>query len=540
MSKMSNFSLTTWIDDTIGRLAFRICLGFVVLLVLFSTTMYFMSVRVNDMQAKADHAKNKSMVSYEIAQHMKYDIVQIRQLISDISTTGESKDINGSFGKVEENYKSFISGLDNFQKIFEEGYHSQVQRDIKDIRVAVDKFYEVGKVTAQAFIDGIAENDNKYMSSFNKAERDLVKRLYPFVTGRREEMKNAMNAMASSSVLIGHMVAGCSALVVVCGILLAWVTTRSITKPVNMIISDLDESSEQVVSASIQVSAASQSLAEGATEQAAGFEETSSSLEEISAMTRQNAENAQQADSLATEAKKYVDSGSEAMKRMNVAITQIQESSNQTAKIIKVIDDIAFQTNLLALNAAVEAARAGEAGKGFAVVAEEVRNLAMRSAEAAKNTSELIEDSVKNSKNGVDIATDVSKNLEDIVVGIGKTSDLVSEIAAVSIEQAQGIDQLNFAVSQMDKVTQSNAANAEESASVSEELNAQADGMKNIVNELMRLVKGSKADSQERRAFVGDAKNDGKSKVKKSDELFHSIANDIKNTEAVKEFSLDD
>jgi methyl-accepting chemotaxis protein len=280
---------------------------------------------------------------------------------------------------------------------------------------------------------------------------------------------------------------------VIIGVLAAIFITRSITRPINRIIADLTEGSEQVAAASGQVSAASQSLAEGATEQAAGLEETSSSLEEMSSMTKRNADNAQQANTLGSEAKRAASTGAESMNRMNQAILDIQKSSDETAKIIKVIDEIAFQTNLLALNAAVEAARAGEAGKGFAVVAEEVRNLAMRSAEAAKNTASMIEESVKSSKNGVDIATEVGKVLNEIVQSVSKTTDLVSEIAAASQEQAQGIDQVNTAVAQMDKVTQQNAANAEESASASEELSAQAESMKDAVGQLVALVGGSAA-----------------------------------------------
>ncbi|MCP4454554.1 MAG: methyl-accepting chemotaxis protein [Planctomycetes bacterium] len=267
--------------------------------------------------------------------------------------------------------------------------------------------------------------------------------------------------------------------------------SRSITKPIIRIVTNLTERAAQVASASSQISSASQSLAEGATEQAAGLEETSSSLEEMSSVTKQNADNAQQANTLSSGARKAANTGAQSMADMNTAIGEIQRSSDETGKIIKVIDEIAFQTNLLALNAAVEAARAGEAGKGFAVVAEEVRNLAMRSAEAAKNTTAMIEESVKNSNSGVEIAGEVGKVLDEIVSGIGKTTDLVSEIDTASREQAQGIDQVNTAVSQVEKVTQQNAANAEESASAVAELTSQAEMMNELAQELVTMVSGN-------------------------------------------------
>ena len=248
-------------------------------------------------------------------------------------------------------------------------------------------------------------------------------------------------------------------------------------------LTQVNESVEQVSSASNQIASGSQSLAEGTNEQASSIEEVSSSLEEMASMTRQNSDNAKQANSLSSSARDSADKGNKAMERMSSAIDKIKESSDQTAKIVKTIDEIAFQTNLLALNAAVEAARAGEAGKGFAVVAEEVRNLAQRSAEAAKNTAEMIEEAVENANGGVSISQEVAGFLKEISEGSGKVNDLVSEITAAAEEQSQGIDQINTAVSQMDKVTQMNASNSEESASAAEELNGQAEELRRLVNE---------------------------------------------------------
>ncbi len=210
-------------------------------------------------------------------------------------------------------------------------------------------------------------------------------------------------------------------------------------------------------------------------------------------MTRQNADNSRQADAMAREAQTIAARGVSSVQDMQTAIGQIKNTSDRTAKIIKTIDEIAFQTNLLALNAAVEAARAGEAGKGFAVVAEEVRALAQRSAEAAKNTSELIEESQVSANKGVDVTAQVAGMLEQIDTSVGRVTQLVGEIAAASEEQAQGIDQVNIATAQMDRVTQANAANAEESASASEELSAQARELADMVAVLIRTVRGKNA-----------------------------------------------
>lgn len=267
----------------------------------------------------------------------------------------------------------------------------------------------------------------------------------------------------------------------------AWIMA-SIGRMLRRISGSLGEGAHHVAAASEQVSAASQSIAQGAGEQAAALEETGSAMEEMASMTRKNAESAKHAASLAQEAAQASSRGNEAMGRMSTAIEGIAKSAGETAKIIKVIDEIAFQTNLLALNAAVEAARAGEAGKGFAVVAEEVRNLAMRSAEAAKNTAAMIEGSVKNAQHGVTLTQEVGKSLGEINTAAEKVSSLVNEIAAASAEQAQGIGQVSTAVAEVDKVTQSNAAVAEESAAAADELSGQAGRVTSLLAELDALV----------------------------------------------------
>ena len=264
--------------------------------------------------------------------------------------------------------------------------------------------------------------------------------------------------------------------------------TARLVKPINRIVAGLSEGSDQVASASSQVSESSQRLAEGASEQAASLEETSSSLEEMSSMTKQNADNANQAKAMMNEAKLVVEKANAQMSQLTEAIGQITRSSEETGKIIKTIDEIAFQTNLLALNAAVEAARAGEAGAGFAVVADEVRNLALRAAEAARNTSELIEKTIKAVKTGNEMTVSTQDAFQANAELSGKISQLVDEIASASDEQAHGIAQVSTAVAEMDKVTQQTAANAEESASAAEEMNAQAQQMRMFVEELAAVV----------------------------------------------------
>ncbi len=271
----------------------------------------------------------------------------------------------------------------------------------------------------------------------------------------------------------------------------ALMITRSISNPLSHIALQLSSGSEQIASAASQLSNASMSLSQGATEQASSLEEISSSLEEISSMTKSSADNAKQADSLMSETSVAVNEGKNAISSLSEAILDIRESSEHTAKIVKDIDEIAFQTNLLALNAAVEAARAGEYGKGFAVVAEEVRNLAQRSAEAAKSTSKLIITGKERAQRGVQLTESTRLTIENIVQSSEKVSLLIKEITAATAEQAMEIEQVSGGIQSLDKVTQSNAVNSEETAAGSEELSSQAGILNDMVLQLKAILSGS-------------------------------------------------
>lgn len=292
-----------------------------------------------------------------------------------------------------------------------------------------------------------------------------------------------------------NLVAGVVALVaLILGSGVALLIVSSTNRSLRRVIASLREGAEQVAASAHQVAESSSGMAEGASEQAASLEETSASLEEMAAMTRQNADNANRVSGMVSMAGEAAEQGRAAMERLADGIDSIKKSSDDTAKIIRTIDEIAFQTNLLALNAAVEAARAGEAGKGFAVVAEEVRSLARRSADAARNTAQLIEEAQVKAGNGVAVSHEVGQILARIVENVQTMACPISDVASASIEQAKGVEQINTAVSQLDQVTQSNAANSEEAAAASEELSAQAAELNEMVNILTAMVGGTAAN----------------------------------------------
>jgi len=274
--------------------------------------------------------------------------------------------------------------------------------------------------------------------------------------------------------------------------LLFFALRRIVIRPISSVIDDLTAVTTEVGAASARISGSSQALADRAASQAASLEETSASLEELSAIVRQNAGYAADADELMKRSREVVTNAHQALKQLGSGMEEIANVSRETFKIAKIIDDIAFQTNLLALNAAVEAARAGQAGAGFAVVAGEVKNLASRSAEAARNSAHLIEGIIRKINEGSSSMSTTAEAFDKVMASSAGVGDLIEKIAVASREQATGIEQVNKAVANMDSITQENAANAEESAAVSQEMESQTGTLGSVVSKMVSLVKGDK------------------------------------------------
>ncbi len=414
-------------------------------------------IRINEVEKNAQEFMIRLIIHCAVSEHERME--KIEQKIDKLSDEPVFKEYKAELHAFQKEWKQFVQIA---------GEILQLSREFSK-EDALSMFVEKGR---SAY--------DKALSVLRSDIRNHEQQMEILRNEASESRKNAVIQIAIFTFLAGLMAFSG-------GMLIA----RSIYGPVSRIVSGLSETMNRVASVSGRILFSSQQLAEDSSKHSASLEETTSSLEEMSSMTRQNADNANEADSLMKQTGNVVSQANNSMNRLTVSMEEISKASKNTSRIIKTIDEIAFQTNLLALNAAIEAARAGETGAGFAVVADEVRNLAIRATEAAKYTASLIEETIRSVRKGSEMVTKANEAFSYVLESTSKAGSLVSEIALTSGGQALGIEEVNKAVAQMDKVVQQNASNTEEFAGASEEMYSQSKYLEGFADELTLLVNGT-------------------------------------------------
>jgi methyl-accepting chemotaxis protein len=443
----------------------------------------------SDIHSRLEHAGEKTARKQALALQIEYEFEMAHSHFKSTILAGMAAD-NAGVEKAKKTAEDALARIEKdlaeFAPLIETDAGRKALAEVSRGEQFTKDFY--ARFEALAAAGSFAEAYELYNAK--SKDRAAIREAIEALVAQQHQLLEADLAGADSSyatVRLSALVMLALSLAVGAGVV--WVV-RGINASLRTTASDLRDGAQQVAAASTQVSGSAQSLSRGASEQAASLEETSASMEEMASMTRRNAENTESAAQLMSDADKMVSRSNAALDEMVGSMKSISDASTRVAKIIKTIDEIAFQTNILALNAAVEAARAGEAGMGFAVVADEVRSLAQRSAQAAKDTAALIEESVSKSQEGTAKVEVVGSAIRSITEVVGKAKGLVDEVSVASRQQAQGIDQVTQAISQMEKVTQGTAATAEESAAASEELSAQAETALSLVGGLERMVGG--------------------------------------------------
>ena len=430
------------------------------------------------------------------ARVIQINVSKIQDAFTDLSATRIAAERKEKFDEADAARQRILTAL----KLFEADATKRVdqaQRDqAQEIARATDALVVTGQAMATAFLEQGTEAGNTVMEKFDAASDAMRGFIEPFVKTYVGRFNQGLLAIEQQQVQLSRWGLIAGLVLVSLTVIVAVLFNRSIMRSLYEFCESIHEATTLNLELASQIASTSRSLAEGASSQAASLEETSASLEEISILTKGNAEKSQHVKATTGHTRQVADTGGRQMEAMQTAMEGIKSASQDITKILKTIDEIAFQTNILALNAAVEAARAGEAGAGFAVVADEVRGLAQRSAAAARETATKIADSVAKSQQGVQISAEVAQSFKAIRDEVLRLDVLSGEIATASIEQSEGVGQLNSAVVDMDRVTQANAARAEESSSTSEELKAQAAQLSSTVGLLLTLLGGKRLNDR--------------------------------------------
>ncbi len=480
---------------TIGQ---KLTTGFAALVVCVLGLSYFSLSAVGNLRDGLDEMANKTARKIDLAGAVARDVAQMRAEVRATVLATALKN-TADIGTAERNYGDLVGQMEQeFKEIRPLLVDERARKAADNAESSLSQwkqvYAEISRLCEAGRTEEVAQLRKEKEAPLAKAIADGAAEI---VAVQRESLAASSKSAMAEATSSRWAVILCIAVSLLIGAITLFVV-RQVSRRLQQAVSELAEGAEQVASAASQVSSSSQSLAQGSSEQAASLEETSASSEEINSMARKNSENSRVAADLMTQSQHKFIQTNQSLDQSVVAMGEINTQSDKIAKIIKVIDEIAFQTNILALNAAVEAARAGEAGMGFAVVADEVLNLAQRCAQAAKDTAALIEESIAKSNDGKVKVDQVATAIRAITEEANKVKTLVDEVNLGSQEQARGIEQIGKAITQMEQVTQKTAANAEESASAAEELNAQSETMKDIVERLTAMVGGEASNGHAR------------------------------------------
>lgn len=441
----------------------------------------------------ARHAKEVSLQAALIVKAMQIDTIQVQQFLSDISATRGRDGLNDGFVEAERHRDAFFAEMSRLRNLFAGESRAADLEAVDRLQANFEAYYAAGRKMAEAFVSGGPEAGNRLMPAFDAEAKRLTEALEPLVTAEVDELTASVADVERRIVSLRNFVLVSGFFTLGLSVVFLGANFRSVVRPLTVISDLLAANAQETAAASGQLEASSNLVAQGAAKQSAGIANFTTSMQAVAQLTGQNAGRTALASSLIKEARSAADAGRTDLQQMDRSIEEIRQANEVVGGIIKSMDEIAFQTNLLALNAAVEAARAGEVGMGFAVVAEEVRNLAQRSAAAARESAEKISAATAKSIDGKVLSTRVIDRLGGMLDKVQSIDEIMSEIVAASEDRSARLKELTQVIEETEKITQANAASAEETASAATELESQAERLWEAVRDLKHLISGGES-----------------------------------------------